>query len=54
MIGALFFIINLLYGLAFWQGTRFLLSGTGNLSVGDIITIIFAIIIGALYVVLPP
>lgn len=48
MIGLLFFIINLIYGLAFWQGSRYLVSGIDGLNVGDIITIVFAIIIGSL------
>lgn len=45
MVGAMFGIIYLNYGLAFWQGSRFLLNG--ELSLAKILTILMAIMIGA-------
>jgi ATP-binding cassette subfamily B (MDR/TAP) protein 1 len=33
------------YGLAFWQGSRFLLRGEASL--GDILTVLLAVMIGA-------
>jgi ATP-binding cassette subfamily B (MDR/TAP) protein 1 len=33
------------YGLAFWQGSRFLLKGEANLS--EILTVLMAVMIGA-------
>ena len=45
MIGAMFCIIYLNYGLAFWQGSRFLVSG--DTTVSSIITILLAVMIGA-------
>lgn len=45
MIGSLFFLIFLNYGLAFWMGSRFLVSGEVTLS--SILTIILAVMIGA-------
>ncbi|KAI9782007.1 MAG: GTPase-activating protein [Peltula sp. TS41687] len=45
MIACMFGIIYLNYGLAFWQGSRFLVKG--QIDLGAIVTTIFAIIIGA-------
>ncbi|KAK5347548.1 multidrug-resistance transporter mdr2 [Exophiala xenobiotica] len=45
MIGALLCIIFLNYGLAFWMGSRFLVSGETTLA--HILTIILAVMIGA-------
>ncbi len=45
MIGGMFGIIYLNYGLSFWQGSRFLVSGDMTLS--DVLTILLAIMIGA-------
>ncbi|KAI9833880.1 MAG: GTPase-activating protein [Thelocarpon superellum] len=45
MIGGMFCVIYLNYGLAFWQGSRFLVSGETNLA--PILTILLSIIIGA-------
>jgi ATP-binding cassette, subfamily B (MDR/TAP), member 1 len=45
MIGFMFLFIYWNYGLAFWQGSRFLVSGDVDLA--SILTIILAIIIGA-------
>ena len=45
MVGGMFGIINLNYGLAFWQGSRFLVDGQVNLA--TIVTILLATIIGA-------
>lgn len=45
MVGFMFLFIYWNYGLAFWQGSRFLVSG--DISLAAILTIILAIIIGA-------
>ena len=45
MIGLMFLFIYWNYGLAFWQGSRFLVSG--DIDLAAILTIILAIIIGA-------
>ncbi|KAL8908502.1 MAG: hypothetical protein Q9171_005420 [Xanthocarpia ochracea] len=45
MIGGMFLIIYLNYGLAFWQGSRYLVAGEMNLA--DVLTIMLAIMIGA-------
>ena len=45
MIGAMFGIVYLNYGLAFWQGSRYLVSG--DMSLSDILTIMLSIMIGA-------
>ena len=45
MVGAMFLIIYLNYGLSFWQGSRFLVDG--DINVGSIITILLAVMIGA-------
>ncbi|KAI9746413.1 MAG: GTPase-activating protein [Claussenomyces sp. TS43310] len=45
MIGGAFFILYLNYGLAFWQGARFLVAGEASLS--DVLTILLSIMMGA-------
>jgi ATP-binding cassette subfamily B (MDR/TAP) protein 1 len=45
MVGGMFLIIYLNYGLAFWMGSRFLVDGEINLS--SILTILMAVMIGA-------
>lgn len=45
MIGGMFLIVYLNYGLAFWQGSHFLINGEADLN--DIITILLASMIGA-------
>ncbi|KAL8673835.1 MAG: hypothetical protein Q9168_001747 [Polycauliona sp. 1 TL-2023] len=45
MIGGMFTIIYLNYGLSFWQGSRYLVAGEMNLP--DVLTIMLAIMIGA-------
>jgi ATP-binding cassette subfamily B (MDR/TAP) protein 1 len=45
MIGILYSFLYLNYGLAFWAGSKFVVNGSATLS--DIITIIFAIIMGS-------
>ncbi|KAL9128673.1 MAG: hypothetical protein Q9217_002701 [Psora testacea] len=45
MIGGLMGVIYLNYGLSFWQGSRFLVSGDMNLS--EVLTIMLSIMIGA-------
>lgn len=45
MIGAMMGIVYLNYGLAFWQGSRFLVAGEMGLS--DVLTILLAVMIGA-------
>ncbi|KAI9847783.1 MAG: GTPase-activating protein [Sclerophora amabilis] len=45
MIGMMMCIIYLNYGLTFWQGSRFLVSG--DVSVSAVITILLAVMIGA-------
>ena len=47
MIGGMFGVINLNYGLAFWQGSRFLVSGQGGITLQNILTTLLAIMIGA-------
>lgn len=46
MIAGMMCIIYLNYGLGFWQGSRFLVEG--NVDIGDILTTMLAIMIGAL------
>jgi ATP-binding cassette subfamily B (MDR/TAP) protein 1 len=45
MVGAMFLIIYLNYGLAFWQGSHFLVGGETDLA--SILTILLSIMIGA-------
>lgn len=45
MVGFLWAIIYLTYGLAFWQGSRFIVDGVQN--VGSLVTTVMAIVIGA-------
>lgn len=45
MIGGMFLIIYLNYGLAFWMGSRFLVDG--EISLSSILTILMSIMIGA-------
>ncbi|KAG0640566.1 P-loop containing nucleoside triphosphate hydrolase protein [Tuber brumale] len=45
MLGFMMCVVYLNYGLAFWQGSRFLVSGDTNLSA--ILTVLLAILIGA-------
>lgn len=45
MIGGMFTVIYLNYGLSFWQGSRYLVAGEMNLP--DVLTIMLAIMIGA-------
>ncbi|KAL9109108.1 MAG: hypothetical protein Q9227_006199 [Pyrenula ochraceoflavens] len=45
MLGGFFFVLYLNYGLAFWQGARFVVDGQTNLE--SVLTIVLAIMIGA-------
>jgi ATP-binding cassette, subfamily B (MDR/TAP), member 1 len=45
MLGAIFLVLYAAYALAFWQGSRSLSSGEVN--TGNVVTILFAVIIGA-------
>ena len=45
MLSSMMTIVYLNYGLAFWQGSKFYLSG--DIKIGTIITILFAVMIGA-------
>ena len=45
MIGGMFWVLYLNYGLSFWQGSRFIVDGETTLS--TVITILLAIMIGA-------
>ena len=45
MVGAMFMIIYLNYGLAFWMGSRFLVEG--EISLSSILTILLSVMIGA-------
>ena len=45
MIGGMFWVLYLNYGLSFWQGARFVVAGETNLS--SVLTILMAIMIGA-------
>ena len=45
MIAVMMFFVYCNYGLSFWQGSRFLVDGEMN--VGQILTILFAIMVGA-------
>lgn len=47
MLGCMFWIIYLNYGLSFWQGSRFIVWGTDGIDVQDVITILLAVMIGA-------
>lgn len=47
MLGALMFCIYLNYALAFWQGSRFLVTGQGDVNLSTILTIMLSIMIGA-------
>lgn len=46
MVGGLFCVMYLNYGLGFWMGSRYLVDD-GNVEVGDILTILMAIILGS-------
>ena len=45
MIGGMFWVLYLNYGLSFWQGSRFIIDGETTLS--SVLTILLAIMIGA-------
>ncbi|KAF5873575.1 putative leptomycin b resistance protein pmd1 protein [Botrytis fragariae] len=45
MVGGMFLVIYLNYGLAFWMGSRFLVNG--EISLSNILTILMSIMIGA-------
>ncbi|KAK9427479.1 P-loop containing nucleoside triphosphate hydrolase [Lipomyces doorenjongii] len=45
LMGFVFFLFYAEYGLAFWQGSRFLVRN--EISAGDIVTVFFAVLIGA-------
>lgn len=45
MIGGMMGIVYLNYGLAFWQGSRFLVAG--EMSLSDVLTVLLAVMIGA-------
>ncbi|KAK9335448.1 ABC transporter type 1, transmembrane domain-containing protein [Lipomyces starkeyi] len=45
LMGFVFFLFYAEYGLAFWQGSRFLVRN--EVSAGDIVTVFFAVLIGA-------
>ena len=45
MIGGMFWVLYLNYGLSFWQGSRFIVDGETNLS--SVLTILLAVMIGA-------
>lgn len=45
MLGLLWFVIYLGYGLAFWQGSRYIVSGVET--VGALVTVILALLIGS-------
>lgn len=47
MLGAMMCLIYLNYGLAFWQGSRYLVAGTDGTTLSAILTILLAIMIGA-------
>ncbi|OJJ40222.1 hypothetical protein ASPWEDRAFT_55694 [Aspergillus wentii DTO 134E9] len=47
MVGALFCVMYLNYGLGFWMGSRFLVDRREHINVGDILTILMAIILGS-------
>ncbi|KAL9055149.1 MAG: hypothetical protein Q9162_003727 [Coniocarpon cinnabarinum] len=47
MLGGMMCVINLNYGLAFWQGSKFLVSGQGGVTLQNILTTLLAIMIGA-------
>ena len=46
MVGGLFCVMYLNYGLGFWMGSRYLVDN-GDVEVGDILTILMAIILGS-------
>lgn len=46
LIGTMMCLVYLTYGLAFWQGSRYLVSGSG-VTLSDILTILLSIMIGA-------
>jgi ATP-binding cassette subfamily B (MDR/TAP) protein 1 len=45
MVGGMFLVIYLNYGLAFWQGSKFLVNGETNLQ--SVLTVLLAMMIGA-------
>lgn len=47
MVGGLFCVMYLNYGLGFWMGSRFLVDDDDSVQVGDILTILMAIILGS-------
>lgn len=47
MIGVLMWIVYCNYALAFWQGSRYLVAGTDGISLGNILTVLLAAMIGA-------
>ena len=47
MLGFMFMVINLNYGLAFWMGSRFLVKGQGGVNLQKVLTSLLAIMIGA-------
>lgn len=47
MVGGLFCVMYLNYGLGFWMGSRFLVDDDDGVQVGDILTILMAIILGS-------
>ena len=47
MLGGMMAVINLNYGLAFWQGSKFLVNGQGGVTLQNILTTLLAIMIGA-------
>lgn len=51
MLGGMMWVIYLNYGLAFWQGSRFLVAGEIQLSA--VLTVLLAVLIGGVYYILP-
>ena len=47
MLGSMMCVVNLNYGLAFWQGSRFLVRGQGGETLQKVLTTLLAIMIGA-------
>jgi ATP-binding cassette subfamily B (MDR/TAP) protein 1 len=47
MIGVMMFIVYCNYALAFWQGSRYLVAGTDNVTLAKILTILLSMMIGA-------
>lgn len=48
LLAATMWIVNLMYGLAFWQGARFLRHQNGSLDAGGILITLFAITTGSI------